>query len=298
MLAAARTLGAGPARTFARVALPLAAGGLGAGAALSFARGIGEFGATIMFAGSLQGVTQTLSLAIYAQFDVDFTRALAIGAPAGRSSARLSSSPSRWCLRGAARPRPRRPLRSFELALALAVERRDARARRALGRGEDDRAPRGRAGWSARDAAAIVLDGETPASTPIAGSTCRPSGAASGSSSRSTRSSRTCRSRRTSPSAAAAARRRAAGAVPDRAPREGAAGRALRRRAPAGRARARAGTRPRRAPARRADGRARRAHAGRRAGRAAGVAPRARAADRCSSRTTSRTRPRSPTAWG
>lgn len=78
--AAARTLGASPARTFFRVALPLAAGGLGAGWALSFARGIGEFGATIMFAGSLQGVTQTLSLAIYEQFDVQFDLALAIGA--------------------------------------------------------------------------------------------------------------------------------------------------------------------------------------------------------------------------
>ena len=77
---AARTLGAGPARTFGRVALPLASSGLGAGAALSFARGIGEFGATIMFAGSLQGVTQTLSLAVYEQFDVDFDTALAIGA--------------------------------------------------------------------------------------------------------------------------------------------------------------------------------------------------------------------------
>jgi molybdate transport system permease protein len=80
LLAAARTLGAGPGRTFLRVALPLAGGGLGAGAALSLARGIGEFGATIMFAGSLQGVTQTLSLAVYAQFDVDFTSALALGA--------------------------------------------------------------------------------------------------------------------------------------------------------------------------------------------------------------------------
>ena len=80
LTAASRTLGAGPARTFARVALPLAAAGLGAGAALSFARGLGEFGATIMFAGSLQGVTQTLSLAVYEQFDVDFDTALAIGA--------------------------------------------------------------------------------------------------------------------------------------------------------------------------------------------------------------------------
>jgi molybdate transport system permease protein len=77
---AARTLGASPARTFGRIALPLALSGLGAGAALSFARGIGEFGATIMFAGSLQGVTQTLSLAVYEQFDVDFDTALAIGA--------------------------------------------------------------------------------------------------------------------------------------------------------------------------------------------------------------------------
>jgi molybdate transport system permease protein len=80
LLAASRTLGAGPARTFARVALPLAAGGLGAGAALAFARGLGEFGATIMFAGSLQGITQTLSLAVYQEFDVDFENALAIGA--------------------------------------------------------------------------------------------------------------------------------------------------------------------------------------------------------------------------
>jgi molybdate transport system permease protein len=80
LVAAARTLGAGPWRVFARVALPLAAGGLGAGLALSFARGLGEFGATIMFAGSLQRVTQTLPLAIYAEFARSFDVALAIGA--------------------------------------------------------------------------------------------------------------------------------------------------------------------------------------------------------------------------
>jgi molybdate transport system permease protein len=80
VLDASRTLGAGPARTFARVALPLARAGLAAGAALSFARGIGEFGATIMFAGSLRGVTQTLSLAVYSEFDVDFEVALALSA--------------------------------------------------------------------------------------------------------------------------------------------------------------------------------------------------------------------------
>src|SRR5204863_9908590 len=77
---ASRTLGASPARAFLRVALPLAAGGLGAGLALSFARGLGEFGATIMFAGSLQRVTQTLPLAIYAEFARSFDVALAIGA--------------------------------------------------------------------------------------------------------------------------------------------------------------------------------------------------------------------------
>jgi molybdate transport system permease protein len=77
---AARTLGAPPARVFFRIALPLAAGGLGAASALALARGLGEFGATIIFAGSLQGVTQTLPLAIYAQFEQDFDLALAIGA--------------------------------------------------------------------------------------------------------------------------------------------------------------------------------------------------------------------------
>ena len=80
LVAASRTLGAGRGRTFFRVVLPLARVGLAAGEALAFARGLGEFGATIMFAGSLQGVTQTLPLAIYAQFDLDFTIALAMSA--------------------------------------------------------------------------------------------------------------------------------------------------------------------------------------------------------------------------
>ena len=81
VVAASRTLGAGPARTFFRVVLPLARAGLIAGLALSFARGLGEFGATIMFAGSLQGITQTLPLAIYAEFSLPdgFDAALAMG---------------------------------------------------------------------------------------------------------------------------------------------------------------------------------------------------------------------------
>ena len=80
LVAASRTLGAGPPRTFFRVVLPLASGGLIAGEAISLARGIGEFGATIMFAGSLRGRTQTLSLAVYQEFDSNFDTALAISA--------------------------------------------------------------------------------------------------------------------------------------------------------------------------------------------------------------------------
>jgi molybdate transport system permease protein len=80
LLDAARTLGSSPARVFLRVAIPLARAGLGAGAALAFARGVGEFGATIMFAGSLQGLTETLPLAVYAEFDHDFDVALTISA--------------------------------------------------------------------------------------------------------------------------------------------------------------------------------------------------------------------------
>jgi molybdate transport system permease protein len=80
LVAAARTLGAGRGRTFFRVVLPLARRGLAAGEALAFARGLGEFGATIMFAGSLQGVTQTLPLAIYQEFALNFSTALAMSA--------------------------------------------------------------------------------------------------------------------------------------------------------------------------------------------------------------------------
>jgi molybdate transport system permease protein len=79
LTAAARTLGAGPARTFWRVSLPLAAAGLVAGWVLAFARGVGEFGATIIFAGNVRGETQTLTLAVYEQLDANFDIALAIG---------------------------------------------------------------------------------------------------------------------------------------------------------------------------------------------------------------------------
>jgi molybdate transport system permease protein len=82
LVAASRTLGAGPVRTFFRVTLPLARGGLAAGEAICLARGLGEFGATIMFAGNLQGKTQTLPLAVYTQFEANngLNVALAISA--------------------------------------------------------------------------------------------------------------------------------------------------------------------------------------------------------------------------
>ena len=80
LMEASRTLGAGPASTFARVAVPVARQGLAAGAALAWGRALGEFGATLMFAGSFRGVTQTAPLAIYERFSTDFTGALALGA--------------------------------------------------------------------------------------------------------------------------------------------------------------------------------------------------------------------------
>jgi molybdate transport system permease protein len=72
---AARALGASPLRVLTRVAIPLAAPGLRAGAALTWARALGEFGATLMFAGNLQGETQTLPLAIYTALESDLRAA-------------------------------------------------------------------------------------------------------------------------------------------------------------------------------------------------------------------------------
>jgi molybdate transport system permease protein len=80
LLEASRTLGASEARTFARVACPVAFPSLLAGTALAWGRALGEFGATLVFAGSFQGVTQTAPLAIYAQFGTDFPGALALAA--------------------------------------------------------------------------------------------------------------------------------------------------------------------------------------------------------------------------
>jgi molybdate transport system permease protein len=80
LLEASRTLGSSAAGTFARVAVPVALPGLLTGAALAWGRALGEFGATLIVAGSFQGETETAPLAIYGFFSSDFTAALALSA--------------------------------------------------------------------------------------------------------------------------------------------------------------------------------------------------------------------------
>ena len=75
---AAATLGAGRWTTLRRVTLPLIAPSLGAGLALCWARALGEFGATITFAGNLPGVTQTMPLAVYLALETDLEAAIAL----------------------------------------------------------------------------------------------------------------------------------------------------------------------------------------------------------------------------
>jgi molybdate transport system permease protein len=78
---AAADLGAPPARVFWSVTLPLARPSLAAGAVLAWARAVGEFGATIMFAGNFAGKTQTMPLAIYGRYEAgDLTTALLLSA--------------------------------------------------------------------------------------------------------------------------------------------------------------------------------------------------------------------------
>src|SRR5690606_26183340 len=67
----ARTLGASPLGSVLWVALPVALPGLLVGASLSWARSLGEFGATLLFAGNRSGVTQTMPLAIYSALESD-----------------------------------------------------------------------------------------------------------------------------------------------------------------------------------------------------------------------------------
>jgi molybdate transport system permease protein len=75
---ASATLGAGRWTTFRRVTLPLVAPGVAAGAVLCWARALGEFGATITFAGNLPGVTQTMPLAVYLALENDLDAAIVL----------------------------------------------------------------------------------------------------------------------------------------------------------------------------------------------------------------------------
>ncbi|HEY0715777.1 MAG TPA: ABC transporter permease, partial [Polyangia bacterium] len=75
LLGVARSLGAGPFATFRRVVLPMSASGLLGGLGLAWARALGEFGATLMFAGNFSGRTQTLPLAVYAALESDLATA-------------------------------------------------------------------------------------------------------------------------------------------------------------------------------------------------------------------------------
>jgi molybdate transport system permease protein len=105
LLEASRTLGASEARTFMRVAVPLARHGLTAGAALAWGRALGEFGATLMFAGSLRGVTQTAPLALYERFSTDFPAAIALAvvllavSAAVLAAVKLATGPAHAALR-------------------------------------------------------------------------------------------------------------------------------------------------------------------------------------------------------
>ncbi|MBW3653409.1 MAG: ABC transporter permease subunit [Actinobacteria bacterium] len=92
LIDASRTLGASEARTFARVVVPAALPGLVAGGALALGRALGEFGATLMFAGSFRGVTQTAPLAIYERFGTEFPVALAVAAVLVAVSAAILAS--------------------------------------------------------------------------------------------------------------------------------------------------------------------------------------------------------------
>jgi len=75
---AARVDGAGRLGTFTKVTVPLAFPALLAGAVMAWARALGEFGATVVFAGSFQGVTQTIPLAIFAEFQTNIDAAVAL----------------------------------------------------------------------------------------------------------------------------------------------------------------------------------------------------------------------------
>ena len=123
----ARSLGAGPWRVLAQVTLPLAAPALARGTALALGRSLGEFGATIAFAGSKEGVTRTMPLAIYLEREKDTATSLALAAVLiGLSFVIVGATNIDWS-RVAIRLLPRRGLQGHQDHDAAASEPRGAR---------------------------------------------------------------------------------------------------------------------------------------------------------------------------
>ncbi len=153
----AASLGAGPWRVFRTVTLPLVAPGLLAGAALTWARALGEFGATITFAGNLPGVTQTLPLQVYLLLQADPAAATSVSllllgdrdGRAARAARPMGRRHPRATRRNPARGRVRRRRAARAGPTGRAPGRRPAR-RSGPGRRPGDRPGRGRPGRQRR----------------------------------------------------------------------------------------------------------------------------------------------------
>ena len=139
----ARSLGAGPWRVLAQVTLPLATPALARGTALALGRSLGEFGATIAFAGSKEGITRTMPLAIYLEREKDTATSLALAAVLiGLSFVIVGATNIDWS-RAAAHLLPRRGLREHQDHDTAASEPRGAQVST---QGRDERiseSPRG-----------------------------------------------------------------------------------------------------------------------------------------------------------
>ena len=134
----ARSLGAGPWRVLAQVPLPLAAPALARGTALALGRSLGEFGATIAFAGSKEGVTRTMPLAIYLEREKDTATSLALAAVLiGLSFVIVGATNIDWGSM-ASRLLPRRGLQGHQDHDAAASEPRGAQVST---QGGDERIP-------------------------------------------------------------------------------------------------------------------------------------------------------------
>ena len=124
----ARSLGAGPWRVLAQVTLPLATPALARGTALALGRSLGEFGATIAFAGSKEGVTRTMPLAIYLEREKDTATSLALAAVLIGLSFVIVGATNIDCGRVATRLLPRRGLRGHQDRDVAVSEPRGAQA--------------------------------------------------------------------------------------------------------------------------------------------------------------------------